>query len=174
MAETNYELVKNKAKEFEPLFKRMDVDRDLYFSKAYQMMRPDDANKAMENVINVTLNDPVTFAMRAIAMMNTTQRQTVVEGSGKEEKLYTQTENFIDDVTFAIDDYLVNRGIMTLDAFLNEQVCVRGPIVGRCTLQKKNGKIAWKVVPLDSRFYVEDVGEDGRNWGAYISTRSKD
>ena len=166
-----YKKITDKGKEFKPMFDRMDIDRDLYFMKAYEMLRPD--KKPMGDVINVTLNDAVTFAMRAIATLGTTARQTEVKGRDKKEKEYTLKENFIDDMSFAVDDRLVNRGIMTLDAFLNEQVCVRGPIVGRATLREKDGKLVPDVVPLDSRFFVHNSGPNGMKWGAAISYRSK-
>ena len=174
MAETIYEKVTSKGKELEPIFKRMDKDRDLLFMKAYQMLYPAKYGaKAMEDVINVTLNDPTTFAMRAIATLNSTQRQTVVEGREKKEKLFTLVENFIDDMSYSIDDFLAGQGLLTLDSFLNEQVCVRGPIVGRVTLREENSEFVPEVRGLDSRFFVYEMGGRKMNWGAPIFRRSK-
>lgn len=173
-----YTMIQDKAKDFRDLFARMDTDKDLYFMKAYQMMRPDSLGTPMDNVVNVTFNDALTFGMRAVATMGSTQRQTVVEGRKIPDKQCTLLENFIDDMGFVIDDWLFNQGILALDTFLNEQICVRGHIAARVCLreEKKNGKRIFvpDVMPLDTRYFVYDMGRDGMRWGAYISYRSKE
>ncbi|GAG44043.1 unnamed protein product, partial [marine sediment metagenome] len=95
------DMVKTKAKEFDPLFKRMDTDKKLYFMDAYKMMRPDGVAE-MEDVINVTFNDPTTFGMRAVATMGGAQRQTVVEGRDISEQQSAIIEGFIDDIGYAV------------------------------------------------------------------------
>ena len=167
-----YKMVEDKAEDFRDLFSRMDKDKDLYFTKAYQMLRPDN-KQAMEDVINVTFNDPTTFAIRAIATLGSAQRQTVVEGRKLSDKQCTLIENFIDDISFVINNRLINRGILDLDSFINEQICVRGHIAARATLHEKSKKLITDVVPLDTRFFIYDMGVDGMNWGAPITSRSK-
>jgi hypothetical protein len=173
-----YKRVEEKKKDFTDLNARRDKDKDLYFMKAYQMMRLDNPSIAMDNVINVTLNDPTTFAMRAIAILGTTERQTVVEGRGREDKQNTLIENFIDDISFAIDDWLANQGILSLDSFLNEQFCIRGTAVGRCCLreEEKDGErvLVPDVIPIDSRFVIYDMGRNGLKWVAPTFKRGKE
>lgn len=172
-----YKMVTDKAEEFRDLFSRMDVDKDLYFLKAYEMMRPDNQQK-MEDVINVTFNDPLTFAMRSIATLGGAQRQTIVEGRNMSDKQCSLIESFIDDMSFVIDDWLVNRGILDLDSFLNEQICIRGHIAARSCLreEKVDGKrtLVPDVLPLDTRFFIPNMGVRGMKWGAYITARSKE
>jgi hypothetical protein len=173
--------IEKRVSECQPLFNRMDVDKGLYFSKLYTMMRPDRPDIAMDNVINVTFNDATTFAMRAIATLGGARRQTVVEGKNFPEKQATIIENFTDDISYSIDGRLINRGIVSLDSFLNEQICIRGTIVGRVTGRKVKKDIDGKnkevfspdVLPLDSRFFVFEEGVDGIKWGAPFSWRSK-
>jgi hypothetical protein len=167
-----YKMVEDKAREFRELFARMDKDKDLYFMKAYQMLRPDD-NRPMEDVINVTFNDPTTFAMRSIATLGSAQRQTVVEGRHISDEQCTLIESFIDDMSFSIDDWLVKRGILNLDSFINEQICIRGHIAARSCLRAENKKLIPDVLPLDTRFLVYDLSMKGLKWHAYITSRSK-
>lgn len=170
-----YKMISEKGNEFRSLWSRMDDDKALLFLDAYKMMRPDLPDKEMANVINVTLNDPATFAARAIATLSSTQRQTEVSGREMEDKACTKIESFVDDFSFAINESLFYRDILELDAFLNEQACVRGRLVGRSLVRKdeKTGKLIVDVVPHDSRFFVYDMGLKGMNWGAAISWRGK-
>lgn len=165
--------ITDKGNEFLPVFQRMDVDKALLFMDSYEMMRPDLKGTPMDNVVNVTLNDPSTFTMRAIATLGATQRQAQVKGRDMKEKACSIIESFIDDITYSVDEYLILREILSLDAFLNEQICVRGRIVARVALHKKDSVLVPNVMPLDSRFFVYDMGVNGMNWGAAISYRSK-
>ena len=183
MAEEKKEidLVTTKKAELGPLHKRMDIDKDLYFSKLYEMMRPDLPSTKMDNVINVTFNDATTFGMRAIATLGGAQRQTVVKGRNFPEGKAATIEEFTEDSSYNIDERLVSRGILSLDSFLNEQICIRGHLAGRCISRKVKKLIDGKerevflpdVLPMDSRFFVYEMGVDGMLWGAPFSWRSK-
>jgi len=176
MAEIDkYEMVEEKARDFKALFDRMDVDKALYFQNAYQMMRPG-TDLAMQDVVNVTFNDPTTFGMRAVATLGGAQRQPVVKGHDMTEKQCTVIENFIEDMGFAIDDFLVKRGFLDLDSFINEQICIRGHIAARSALHKDKEdkkKLVPDVMPVDTRFYIPNIGFRGLKWGANITYRSK-
>lgn len=168
-----YKMVTDKAEDFRDLFARMDTDKDLYFMKAYEMLRPDNQQK-MDDVINVTFNDPTTFAMRSIATLGSAQRQTVVEGRNMADKQCTLIENFIDDIGFVIDDWLTKRGFLDLDSFINEQICVRGHIAARSALHKDDKRnLVPDVLPMDTRYFIYDMGMKGIKWGAHITSRSK-
>jgi len=175
MAEEDYrKMVSDKAESFQPLFARMDIDKALYFLDAYKMMTPDGTSE-MPDVINVTFNDPNTFALRSMATLGACTRQTVVKSRTLSEKQCTTIENFVDDITIDIDESLPNRDIPSLDAFLNEQICVRGHIGARCLCRKdKKGGFIVDAVPVDTRFNVYNLGVKGLKWSALSYTRTKD
>ncbi len=171
--ETDYpKMVADKAADFQPLFDRYDGDKALYFMDAFKMMNPDGTTE-MTDVINVTFNDPNTYALRSIATLAGCMRQTVIKSRSLSEKQCTTIENFIEDISYDIDDGLVNREILCLDAFLNEQICVRGSIAAESLCRKEEGKFIIDVVPKDVRFFVYDRGMKGLKWAAPIYFRSK-
>jgi len=167
-----YTMIEEKVAEMLPLFSRMDIDRELYFLRDYKMMTPD-GTEEMSDVINVTFNDANTFGLRAVATLGGAIRQPVVQGRKMKEKECTKIEEFIDDITFDIDDRLALRGIPSLDAFLNEQICIRGSIGARSTLRQKKGVFVPDVLPIDTRFLPYEMGVDGLRWVAPVYTRSK-
>lgn len=180
MAEkSKYDMVMDKAgtPEFKDRWARQDIDEALYFMKAYEMLRPD--NKPMKDVINVTFNDPTTFAARAIATLGSAQRQTVVTGREMTDKQNAVIENFIDDMTVTVDEQLAKEGTLDLDTFINEQVCIRGGIGSRNTIYKEldkkeqeTGRTIIKVLTCDERFLVWERGSNGLDWEAHLSSRS--
>ena len=174
MDEDLYKMVEDTAQssEFKDVFARMDTDEDLYFLKPFVMMMPDGATP-MDDVINVTFNDAITFGIRAVATLGGATKQPVVEGRQVEEKQATLIESFIENLAYNIDDWLVNRDIDSMDAFLNEQICIRGRIAGRVCLRKKGEEFIPDVIPIDTRFLVYERGIKGLNWAATIMSRSK-
>ena len=62
-----YKLVTEKRTEMKDIFKRMDDDEDIYLLEPYEMyhLPPHDTRK-VDDVVNVTLPDPLTFARKAI------------------------------------------------------------------------------------------------------------
>lgn len=171
--ENIYKMIEDKGNEFRDIWGRMDTDKGLLFMDAYKMMRPDRTDLEMKNVINVTLNDAATFAARAIATLGSTTRQPEVSGRQMAEKACTKIEEFTDDMSYSIDERLFLRDTLNLDTFINEQVCIRGRIAARSVVRAKGGVLIPDVTPLDTRFFVYEMGIDGMLWGAPISWRSK-
>jgi len=168
-----YKLVKEKREEMKPLFDRMDEDAGLYLLEQYKMKKLGSTTDE-KDVANVTLNDPLLYAKKAIAIMGSYQRQTVIEGKDLSDKQTTKIEQFLDDIFYMVDERLLKRDISSLGAFINEKACLRGRIPGRvCITLGEEGSIVPDVVPLDGRWFPYDTGENGMAWAAPISRRSK-
>ena len=168
-----YKLVTDKMEEMAPLFDRMDEDEGLYLLKPYEMKKLD-SSKDEEDVSNTTLNDPLLYAKKAIAITGSYKRQTVIDGKDLSDKQTTKIEEFLDDIFYMVNEWLPNRGIPSLDAFINEQACIRGRIGARsCIDLDGQGGIIPGVVPVDTRWFPIDTGSDGMIWGAPICSRSK-
>ena len=168
-----YKLVTAKMEEMEPLFNRMDEDEGLYLLKPYEMKKLDSTEKE-KDVANVTLNDPLLYAKKAIAITGGYQRQTVIEGKDLTDKQTTKIEEFLGDIFYMVNEWLVKREIPSLDAFLNEKACIRGRILGRsCIRLDKEGNIIPDILPLDARWFPYDTDENGMAWAAPIFRRSK-
>lgn len=171
-----YKLVEAKLKELKPLFGRMDEDEELYLLKDFSMkMLPPYGNKEENDVANVTLNDPLLYAKKAIAITGSYQRQTVIEGKDLSDKQTTKIEEFLDDFFYMVDnDWLPARGIPSLDAFIDEQANIRGRVGARsCVRLDGQGGIIPDVLPVDTRWLPFDNDINGMVWGAPITSRSK-
>ena len=168
-----YKLVQSKLKEMKPLFDRMDEDEGLYLLEPYRMKKLDGSGDE-KDVSNVTLNDPLLYAKKAIAITGSYQRQTVIEGKDLTDKQTTKIEEFLDDVFYMVNELLPNRGIPSLEAFINEQACNRGRIGARSAMELDGeGSIIPDVMPVDMRWFPFDTASNGMMWGAPICSRSK-
>jgi len=174
-AREEYKRIEEKRQDMGALFGRMDRDQDLYYLKPYQMMNlPPYQTKAMDDVANVTLNDPLLFATKSLAIMASAQMQTEVEGEGMEDKQAAIIEGFLDDIFYMVDERLVKRGGVGLDSFANEQVCMRGRVAARvCMRPTGDDGVIPDVLPIDTRHFVYETDEDGLAWGAATFRRSK-
>ena len=170
--EKTIQLIDDKIEEMKPILDRMDIDEKLYFLETYVMS--DAKGKAIPDVSNVTLNDPLTYGTKAIAILGSYQRQTEIEGNDLNDRKTTKIEEYLADVDYMVDERLVKRGIISLDAFIDEQICIRGHIGARsCVRLDKEGKFIPDVLPLDTRYFPYDNDDKGMIWGTGIFTRSK-
>lgn len=178
MADENtkeYKLVTDKLEEMKPLFDRMDEDEDLYLLEPYEMYKlaPNDKKKE-KDVANVTLNDPLLYAKKAIAIVGSYERTAVIEGRNLSDRQTTKLEDFVQrDMFYMVDEFLQKRGIPSLDAFINEQACVRGGIPARCCIQLNGEELIPDIVPVDRRWFPYDVSDTGLAWAAPITKRAK-
>jgi len=170
-----YKLIEDKRSEMSDTFARMDKDENLYFLKPYKMMGlPPNDSKEVEDVANITLNDPLLFATKAIAIIGGATMQTVIEGRDMDDKQTTIIEQFLEDYLYMVDERLVKREIPGLDGFVNEQICVRGRIAARiCNRLGKEGDLEADVLPIDTRNFGYDTDNNGLIWGAPTFRRSR-
>lgn len=168
-----YKLFTGKRTEMQSIFDRMDVDEALYFLTPYKMMQLD-GRKEMEDVVNITLNDPLLYVQKAVGIMGGASRQTVIEGRDLNDKRTTKIEEFLNDIFYMIDERLPKRKIPGLDAFNNEQICLRGRIGARICMRidPVKGLIA-DVLPLDTRCYVDEIDGNDTVWAAAWFRQSK-
>jgi len=172
---TEYKLIDDKIAEMQPIFDRMDEDEKVYLLDPYKLKKlPPYDNKDESDVANVTLNDPLLYANKTMAVIGGATRQTVIEGEKLPDKKTTKIEQFSDDIFYMVNEWLVKRGVISLDSFIIEQICLRGRIVGSSCLQlNADGSVIPNVLPRDARHFVHENDENGMVWGAAISTRSK-
>lgn len=171
-----YKQVIEKQKEMKPIFDRMDEDEKIYLLHPYEMYKlPPRGNQKMENVANVTMPDPLLFCTKAIAIICGATMQTIVEGRKLTKKQPALIERFLEDIYYMIDERLPKRRLTSLDAYINEQIMLRGRIGARPCLRVDNklGLVA-DVVPFDTRYYVDDVDGDDILWGAPWFMRSRE
>ena len=170
-----YKLVTDKREEMQPIFDRMDEDEKLYLLDPYKLKKlpPFDA-KEEDDVANVTLPGPLRYATKVMQIVGSAKRQTVVEGEKLTDKQTTKIEEFTDDIFYMVNEWLNKRGITSLDSKINEQIAIRGRIVGSSNVRfDKEGNLIPAVLPRESRHFVYENDENGMVWGAPIMTRSK-
>lgn len=172
---SEYKLVTEKKKEMKPVFDRMDVDEKLYHLNPYEMYQlyPNQTKK-MEDVANITLPDPLLFITKAIAIIGGATRQAMIKGREMNDKQTTIKEKFLEDIYYMVDERLPKRQYPNMDAFINEQICIRGRIVGRSciTIDQEKGFIP-DILPLDALHYVDETDGNDMVWAAPTFRRSK-
>ena len=173
---TEYKQFDDRRLDMQTLFGRMDTDQNLYYLKEYKMMRlAPRQSEQMPDVSNVTLNDPLVYIQKAIAIIAGATRQTVVEGRKLTPKQITTVEDFLDDYFYMVDATLPGREKPGLDAFINEQIALRGRIGARiCAAYDKEGGLTCGLDPFDTRCYADDTDGERVVWGATWVNKSKD
>ena len=168
-----YKLFKDKRDEMKSVFDRMDTDEALYFLKPFKMMHLD-GREEMEDVANITLNDALIYVQKAISILGGASMQTIIEGKGLSDTKTTKIEQFLNDILYMADENLRKRRMPELDAFINEQLGVRGRSTARvCVRLKQEGGLLADVLPVDSRYYVDDIDDNGIVWAAPWFRQSK-
>lgn len=172
---TEYKLFNERREGMSTLFNRMDEDEKLYFLDPYKMMKlPPYQREEMPGVANITLNDPLIYTQKGIAILGGATRQTVVGGWDLSDKKTTKIEQFLDDIFYMIDEWLLNLGIPGLDAFINEQLGIRGRLAGRVCMRLDPVKgLIPDVLPIDTRYYVDETDGENLVWAARWVTQSK-
>jgi len=162
-----------KAEEFRPLWERQDKDKDHYWLKPYEMKMIEDDTKAVPRIVNLTLNDPATFAFRSIAILSSANPQTIVEGEHLGDDFTNYIERCLNDFYLTIDETLAPLQLW-LYPYVTEQSCVRGWLAAQNLTRKgKDGKIIVDVRPLDTRYQIYDMGIKNLNWHAYITRKTR-
>lgn len=170
-----YKLFDDKRTALKPIYDRQDVDEALYYLKPYKMMMLDNPNKEMPDVANVTLNDCLLYAVKAISILSGATMQSVIQGRKISDKQTTLIEQFLEDVYYMVDEWLENKGIWGLGAFVDEQIMIRGHVGARvCIRIGKDGVLMPDVTPLDTRFFAPELGDNGIVWGAPWFSQTKE
>lgn len=160
-----------KEKEKQDYYTRMDEHKSLYALEQYQMKIN---NRIIPDVINITLNDPQTYADYIISSLVNSVQQIEVEGdkllSGQAEKI----EEFIDAVMQVADERLTNMEYPGLNEFDFSMACLRGRVARRNLLRMYKGKFIADILPIDTRWFTYDVNEEGMNWGCCQFWKSRD
>lgn len=165
-------IVKDRAKELDPLYKRMDKTRDLVYQTPFSLK--DFKKKDLANVVNVTTNWPAVYANAIISDLMGAIWQTVIESDGKlsDEQKHI-IENFIDDNLAQADEQLAQKGFAELFTWLCNHVCIRSWIGVRWISQFEEDSFKLDCLPVDMRWCPFEFGESGLDWVAPISFRSK-
>lgn len=165
-------IVKDRAKELDPLYKRMDKTRDLVYLTPFKLQ--DFKQKDLANVVNVTTNWPAVYANAIISDLMGAIWQTVIESDGKlsDEQKHI-IENFIEDNLAQADEQLARKGFAELFTWLCNHVCIRSLIGARWVSQFEGDSYKLDCLPVDMRWCPFEFGASGLDWAAPISFRSK-
>jgi hypothetical protein len=155
--------IKDKQKEFQGLWARMDKDRDL--ANQIPFVLKDSRGKAIKNVVNVTTNFAANLANVTIATLLGANMQTVIEGKALSDTKTSQIEEFLDLFYQQKDEELLARLMPSLYQFLVNQCVVRGWMAARYC--------EGTLLPMDSRYVTFEYGRTGMNWYSYETTRTK-
>tara|TARA_Y100000310_G_C20701833_1_gene830685 strand:+ start:7548 stop:9254 length:1707 start_codon:yes stop_codon:yes gene_type:complete len=166
------QLVRDKEAEWQLMFDRMDIDANLHNNEPYVML--DEKGEKMPEVHHVTLPDAAIFSARVIAILMSSERQTVVRGDKMDDLRTTQIERFLDDFDYETDSFLLKRGRATHDAIQWERVSVRGHISTKCLVDVDGEKnLLPDIMPVDSRYFLYEHDNKDLAWAIPKYRRSK-
>lgn len=153
------------------LHARMDADKNLYYLAPYVMR--DSNNEAVTGIINLTLNIPATFAAHVHASLMGAEQQVKVSAKKIDEDVAKEIEDFIEAAIESADTRLRLRGDPTIRPFATEQVNIRGRVAFRVTVRpSSNGRVIFDILPVDTRYFSYEMGDEGLLWAAYDTWRS--
>lgn len=172
MADTYFDLVKEKEGELSDLYKRMDNDKDLLHLKRYVMT--DAKGRSIPDIVSITLNRPAVFAANVISALASTSEQRTVETEDKNLDV-DYIEDFQKAAMRSANDRLQMQGRLHLNPFFDEQACIRGRGCARVLFRiGEEGLLIPDITPWDTRYVTYDMGEGGLKWAAYKTKRTKD
>jgi hypothetical protein len=114
------------------------------------------------------------FANAIISDLMTAKWQTVVEGDKLTDRQTHIIESFLDDNYAQVDEDLAQKfGMAGLYNWLCNHVCIRSLIGARWILIIEGDKYKLDCLPVDMRWCPFEYGNNGLEWAANITYRSK-
>ena len=164
------QLVKEKEEEEDALYKRMDADTDMLYLKKFLLK--DTRGREVPDIVNVTLNKPAVFAANVISAVNAVKQQVIVESDDRSVDT-TEIEAFQTAAFAGANSRLMRQGEPLLNSFADVQLAVRGRMARRILFRKKGGEIIPDITSWDGRYLRYEMGDNGPEWAAYTTTRTK-
>ena len=162
--------VRDKEEEEKTLYNRMQADSDMLYLKKFELK--DIRGRRIPDIVNVTLNKPAVFAANVVSAINGVKQQVIVESDDRKVDT-TEIESFQNMAFSAANFRLMRRGLPLLNPFTDVQTCFRGRMARRVLFRKEEGEIIPDIMSWDGRYIRYEMGQDGLNWAAYSTIRSK-
>ncbi|GAG94870.1 unnamed protein product, partial [marine sediment metagenome] len=149
------------------------------YLKKYVMS--DAKGRAIPDIVNVTLPLPGRFFNDVVSLLGTAKEQSIVETEDKGIDT-TEIEGFREAAFGAANARLRLQGKFELNPWWDFHSCIRGGAAARCLFRigdvvragKKEQMLIPDITPWDIRYVTSAVGEQGLDWAAYKTTRTKD
>jgi len=162
--------VKDRETELDSLRKRQDADKNLLYLTKYVMADAD--NKAVPNIINVTLNRPAVLAANIIASLGKVSEQRLVS-SDKASIDTHYIEAFIKASLAMANDRLSRRSKPKINPFFDEQVSIRGSGSAFCVFQMVDGILVPDIRTWDTRYVTTEMDMQGLIYACYTTMRRR-
>ena len=163
---------KENAPGFQKLRERYKKDQALCYLEEFIMR--DKSNVAIPNVMNVTTNDPATYADRCVAILGTGKVRYDVTGDGLAAQESTAIEKYFRQAFINNDEKNSWSYIESLKFCINWYNCIRGTSITRTLLINDGGDMLLEVMPTDPWQSCWQVDRDGLVWGSYRLSYSKE
>src|SRR4030042_913017 len=172
MMSTNQKIA-DRIEELLVLYKRMDETKSLLYMDDFKLTKFD-GKTPIDNVVNITGNDPAVLANAIISDLLSAKWQCKVEGDISKRQA-ADIEQFVNDNFDQADEVIFNRlGIESLYSWLCNHVCHRSIIGVRWISQIVNGEYTLDCLPIDMRWCPWRFGRNGLSWAAPIFFQSAD
>ncbi len=166
--------LENSESAFAPVYRRMDVDRDMMNLVRYVMMDDSVPPKPVPDIVNVTLNMPSFMATNILTDIGSASEQIVVESRDPEFDTH-----YIEDVIRAMFDSANEKnkklGWQSINAFADGQLGLRGRAARRVLFREGlDGELITDISLWDTRFVTYLLGHNGLSMAALHMMKSKD
>jgi len=156
---------------------RLDADKDILYLKKYVMMDAEGRNR-VPDIVNVTLPLPGRFFNDVVSVLGTAKEQSIVETEDKGIDT-TEIEGFREAAFGAANARLKLQGKFELNPWWDFHSCIRGGGAARCLFRMGTNKAGESalipdIAQWDIRYVTSAIGEQGLDWGAYKTMRTKD
>ena len=159
---------------FAPIYRRMDIDRDMMNLVQYVMMDSQSPPQPVGDIVNVTLNMPSYMATNILTDIGSASEQVVVESRDPEFDTH-YVEDLIRAMLDSANEKNKKLGWQTLNTFTDGQLGIRGRATRRILFRKgKDGKLITDIANWDTRFVTHLLGSNGLKMAAYHIKRAKD
>ena len=158
------------------IFQRMDEDEKLWTAEPYILT--DAKGDKLEDVISTTMNDARVFGERVLAVLNESKELVEVNGQRDGKELTGHQSKLIEDwwydLMYLADEHLNDALMPALDAYLWEQIAIRGRLGSRLLMSQEQHNFDVDILPVDMRKCVYSIGRRGLSKVAFWDTLDKD
>ena len=141
---------------------RIDYDMKLWYLEQYVMK--DKNNEPLPHVVNVTVNEPATYADRCVALLGGAKRKLAIGGLESDDE--KEVEGYYRQVFKNCDELLSIQMIEDLKFALDWYSCIEGWINNRILVMRDGDVEVVEIMPFSSRWTAWQVDRRGLLWSS--------
>lgn len=162
--------IEEKENENQEIRDRQDADAAVFAGGEYELKGVN--GKKITSAYHIALPEAGQFLDKAVSKLTSVENQVQVISERISKEQIQTIENFLRDMQYEVDNYLIAKGELDSLSQYCEYVCARGPIVEMNMLRVVDGIFIADSRPLDSRWFTCDIVDGKMDWGCIEMTRN--